>query len=328
MKRGEFATPPSVIGWEIWVTLGLSLRCNLRLVLKLSYVWSNFRHSNQINAGFHTKKRLLGGGVVAGRVWGEKRVQWCGEGLLQSTTTSCVSGEERWGGRNSSWRKARPGPCGRAAFRLSQRACWAAKKHQGTFTGVNENNGVTYPRVLKTWDSGWSSAYFCIVRTRSQLLHTTLETVISLMVASWPEIKCTFPSPFQDTRFWPAIPWNAKCIIHGIGSSFNRHPSSPKLQRGVLLNLRGVNPVILSLLSYQNRSPTRLLRNWRPMMQANIGPTVAPGSVRSVTAPGNKSKSSMWLQNNLISFTRHMQLWETLDQLTESLKVLSSRNRL
>ncbi len=36
MKRGEFATPLSVIGWEIWVTLGLSLRCKLRLVLQLS----------------------------------------------------------------------------------------------------------------------------------------------------------------------------------------------------------------------------------------------------------------------------------------------------
>ncbi len=36
MKRGEFATPPTVIGWEIWVMLGLSLHCNLHLVLKLS----------------------------------------------------------------------------------------------------------------------------------------------------------------------------------------------------------------------------------------------------------------------------------------------------
>ena len=30
------------------------------------------------------------------------------------------------------------------------------------------------------------------------------------------------------------------------------------------------------LFSYQKRSPNRKLRNWRPMMQAKVGPTMAP----------------------------------------------------
>ena len=42
IQCAEFATPPPVISWEIWVTFHLSLRCNLRflrLVLKLSSNW-------------------------------------------------------------------------------------------------------------------------------------------------------------------------------------------------------------------------------------------------------------------------------------------------
>ncbi len=57
MKRGEFATPSSVIRWEIWVALGLSLRCKLRLrlVLKLPNVGIAARQLTTHNKTIHLK---------------------------------------------------------------------------------------------------------------------------------------------------------------------------------------------------------------------------------------------------------------------------------
>ena len=64
MKRENLPHPPSVIGWEIWVTLGLSLRCKLRLVLKLSndqlHVHGRWLHSFSCVAQCRTQHATLG----------------------------------------------------------------------------------------------------------------------------------------------------------------------------------------------------------------------------------------------------------------------------
>ncbi len=58
IRRAEFATPLSVIGWEIWVTLGLSLRCNLRLMLKLSNMF-NRNFTQHINVMIKTQMKNM-----------------------------------------------------------------------------------------------------------------------------------------------------------------------------------------------------------------------------------------------------------------------------
>ena len=70
MKRGEFATHPSVIGWEMWVTLGLSLRCKLRLVLKLSTI-AQIRADSVQN---WKRERVCGGHSVK---WAESNFRKC-----------------------------------------------------------------------------------------------------------------------------------------------------------------------------------------------------------------------------------------------------------
>ena len=70
IKRGKFATPPSVIGFFIWVTLGLSLRCKLRLVL-LVFKLSLF-----------PKRKWVKNRTVFG--WSQKREKKENEEFLQS----------------------------------------------------------------------------------------------------------------------------------------------------------------------------------------------------------------------------------------------------
>ncbi len=68
----EFATPLLVIGWYIWITLGLSsLRCKLRLVLKLS----NFsRPKSDFFLTSHCSSQIQCGGPAENHI---SRKNWC-----------------------------------------------------------------------------------------------------------------------------------------------------------------------------------------------------------------------------------------------------------